>query len=52
MTMNYQLTNQPNCILRLDDGAIIPTDEANTDYVAYLAWVADGNTPLPAGTNL
>jgi len=26
----------------------IPFDEANTDYQAYLAWVALGNQPTPA----
>jgi len=26
----------------------IPKNEANTDYQAYLKWVAEGNTPLPA----
>jgi hypothetical protein len=38
----------PNCIKRIADEALIPKDEANTDYQAYLAWVAEGNTPLPA----
>ena len=23
----------------------IPTDPANTDYAAYLAWLAEGNEP-------
>ena len=37
-----------NSVLRVLDNASIPFDPANTDYQAYLAWVAKGNTPLPA----
>ena len=33
-----------NYILRKEDNAFIPFDETNTDYQAYLAWVAEGNT--------
>ena len=51
--MTYQLTNMyqlttGDTILRLADNAFIPPDPANTDYAAYLEWVAAGNTPEPA----
>jgi hypothetical protein len=53
----YQLLpdylGQPTqCIKRLSDNAFIPFDPANTDYVAYLAWLAEGNEPLPASDSV
>ena len=46
----YKLSPSPveEFVTRLLDGASIPFDPANTDYQAYLKWVAEGNTPLPA----
>jgi hypothetical protein len=38
----------PNFILRVDDNTFIPFDPDNTDYQAYLKWLEEGNTLLPA----
>ena len=45
--MTYQLTTG-DTILRLADNAFIPPDPANPDYAAYLVWLSEGNSPLPA----
>jgi len=43
----YQLTTGDS-ILRLSDNAFIPQAPGNRDYADFLAWKAEGNTPLPA----
>jgi hypothetical protein len=42
------LLNEQTSVIRLSDNACVPFDPANTDYQAYLKWVDEGNTPLPA----
>jgi hypothetical protein len=41
-------TNETSSVQRILDNATIPFDPANTDYQAYLKWLEEGNTPLPA----
>ena len=48
MVQPYQLTTAGTSIVRVADGAVIPEDPANKDYQAYLAFIAGGNTALPA----
>ena len=35
-------------VVRLSDNANIPMDEQNSDYIAYLKWIEEGNVPTPA----
>jgi hypothetical protein len=44
------ITNEICSVRRTRDGMTcqIPFDPANTDYQEYLAWLAEGNEPLPA----
>jgi hypothetical protein len=42
------LDNTVKVVQRIADNTFIPFDTANIDYQAYLAWLAEGNQPLPA----
>lgn len=49
----YQLVKLPNSevitgVHCLTTNEWIPVSEGNTDYQAYLQWLAEGNEPLPA----
>jgi hypothetical protein len=41
-------TGKSEVVKRIADNCFIPFDPANTDYQAYLKWLAEGNTPEPA----
>lgn len=47
-------TNGLECdvIYSIDRNIYIPFEPANTDYQAYLKWLSEGNTPLPADTTI
>jgi hypothetical protein len=53
--MQYKLqtdwTGAECAVIIVGQSISIPFDPANTDYQAYLAWLAEGNTPLPAEGN-
>jgi hypothetical protein len=52
----YKLVNLimgGTCIRKTNENGqvlLIPVNPDNTDYQAYLKWVAEGNTPTPADT--
>ena len=46
--LSSDTTPAPIVAVLKNDTWSIPFDPDNTDYQAYLKWLAEGNTPLPA----
>ena len=44
---DYQLTATQSSVIRTEDGACIPNDDANRDWVEYKKWLEDGGVPDP-----
>jgi hypothetical protein len=47
----YKTLDGKDAVLRTDENGFMTSfifDPDNTDYQAYLKWVSEGNTPLPA----
>lgn len=47
-TTNEEGQVRTDQVQKIEDGLLIPFDEANTDYQEYLEWLAEGNTPEEA----
>jgi len=43
----YQLTATDDVVIRTADGACIPNDPANRDWIKYQEWLDDGGVPDP-----
>ena len=44
------LSGEVKSVNKTENGVLlsIPFDPANTDYIAYLKWIEEGNVPTPA----